>query len=206
MSDMPNVLVDRNLETATTISLRREPACFAFLCSQAASAPLPIDSINLDLASVDYYAGRASIWTTLEIRSAASGDEPTAILGFDESFLRPFTRAVIEASTTRAAYRMLIRPASEESPRYRVVEYVSGPGVPLQELLISPQDQVLLIAMSGSEGGEETLFQLPRSDSFLRAFVKMTHQADQVLRTTLAESERLARRRELPAPETKPAD
>ena len=54
MSDMPNVLVDRNLETATTISLRREPACFAFLCSQAASAPLPIDSINLDLASVDY--------------------------------------------------------------------------------------------------------------------------------------------------------
>jgi hypothetical protein len=36
---------------------------------------------------------------------------------------------------------------------------------------------------------------LPRSDSFLRAFVEMTCQADQVLRDTLAESERLARRR-----------
>ena len=93
MSDMPNLLVDRNLETTTVISLRREPACFAFLCAQAVSPPLPIDSINLDLASVDYYGGRASLWATLEIRSAATNDEPTAVLGFDETFLRPFTRS-----------------------------------------------------------------------------------------------------------------
>ena len=195
MSDMPNLLIDRNLETTTVISLRREPACFAFLCTQAVSPPLPIDSINLDLASVDYYGGRASLWATLEIRSAATNDEPTAVLGFDETFLRPFTRSLIEAASTRAAFRMLMRQPSEGQPLNRVVEYVTGPGTPLQELLIQPQDQVLLVAMPNPEGGDETLFQLPRSDVFLRAFARVAHQADGVLRATLAETERLGRNR-----------
>ena len=193
MTDTPNLLVDRNLEASTVISLRREPACFAFLSANAICAPLPIDSLNLDLASVDYYGGRASLWATLEIRSGATDDESTAVLGFDESFLRPFTRSLIEAATTRAAFRMLIRPANEERARYRAVEYLTGPGMPVTELLVSPQDQVLLISMTGPEGAEETLFQLPRSDSFLRSFTKMAHQADKVLRGTLAETERLAR-------------
>jgi len=196
MSDMPNLLVDRNLEITTVISLRREPACFAFLCTQAISPPLPIDSINLDLASLDYYAGRASLWATLEVRSAATNDEPTAMIGFDETFLRPFTRSLIEAASTRAAYRMLMRQPSEEPARHRVVEYVTGPGTPLQELLIQPQDQVLLISMPQPEGGDETLFQLPRSDSFLRAFARMAHRADEVLHFALAETERIGRRRE----------
>ena len=47
--------------------------------------------------------------------------------------------------------------------------------------------------MTNAEGAEETLFQLPRSDSFLRTFTKMAHQADKVLRETLADTERLAR-------------
>jgi hypothetical protein len=195
MTDTPNLLIDRNLEAATIISLRREPACFAFLGANATCAPLPIDSLNLDLASVDYFGGPASLWATLEIRSGATNEEPTAVLGFDESFLRPFTRSLIEAATTRAAFRMLIRPVNDEKARCSVVEYVTGPGVPLTELLISPQDQVLLISMTGAEGGEETLLQLPRSDSFLRTFAKIAHQADKVLRETLADTERLARER-----------
>src|SRR5258708_18407253 len=84
-------LKDRNLEQSTTISLQREPTCFAFLCSAAISAPLPIDAINLDLASADYFGGRASIWTTLEIRSAAMENPPPALLSFHEAFLRPFS-------------------------------------------------------------------------------------------------------------------
>jgi hypothetical protein len=195
MSDMPNTLVDRNLDATTVISLRREPACFAFLSSQSVSAPVGIDTLNLDLASVDYYGGRASLWVTLEIRSEASDDQAMAVLGFDESFLRPFTRAVIEAATTRSPYRMLVRARDEEHPRCRVVEYVTGPGTALTEILITPQDQVLLIGVSGEESGEETLFQLPRSDAFLRAFTKMTHRADRVLRQTIAETERLGRQR-----------
>ena len=195
MSDMPNALVDRNLESTTIISLRREPACFAFLCAQAISAPTTIDSLNLDLTSVDYYNGRASLWATLEIRSEAAEDQTVSVLGFDETFLRPFTRALIEAASTRSPYRMLIRAKDEDRPRCRVVEYVTGPGSPLSEILITPQDQVLLIGISSEDGGDETLFQLPRSDMFLRAFTKMTHKADQVLRQTIAETERLARRK-----------
>jgi len=195
MSEIPNTLADRNLDATTVISLRREPACFAFLSSQSISAPVGIDTINLDLASVDFYAGRASIWATLEIRSEATDDQATAVLGFDESFLRPFTRALIEAATTRSPYRMLVRSPEDERSRCRVVEYVTGPGTALTEILITPQDQVLLIGISGDENGEETLFQLPRSDGFLRAFTKMTHRADQVLRQTVAETERLGRQR-----------
>ena len=195
MSEIPNTLLDRNLDATTVISLKREPACFAFLSSHSVSPPLGIDSINLDLASVDYFGGRASLWATLEIRSESTEDQATAVLGFDESFLRPFTRAVIEAATTRSPYRMLVRAPEDDRARYRVVEYVTGPGTALTEILITPQDQVLLIGISGDENGEETLFQLPRSDAFLRAFTKMTHRADQVLRQTLAETERLARKR-----------
>jgi hypothetical protein len=120
MTDTP-AISDRNLEATTHISLKREPACFAFLSARSAAAPMPIDSINLDLASADYFQGRASLWTTMELRSGVNGEGPNALLGFDETFLRPFTRALIEASTTRAAYRMTILPDLPESGRCRVV-------------------------------------------------------------------------------------
>src|SRR5215470_7979487 len=71
MADTP-AITDRNLEATTNISLRREPACFAFLSPRSICPPMPIDSINLDLASADYFEGRASLWTALEIRSAVS--------------------------------------------------------------------------------------------------------------------------------------
>jgi hypothetical protein len=190
-----NALSDRNLEVATTLSLKREPACFAFLCSRAISAPQPIDSLNLDLASVDYFAGRASLWATLDVRSGASNDQAASVLGFDETFLRPFSRALIEAAASRTPYRMTIVHSPDETPRHRVVEYVTGAGVALSEVIITPQDNVLVIsARSDGEHDEESLFQLPRTDSFLRAFVKMTCQADQALRDTLDESDKLARR------------
>jgi hypothetical protein len=192
-----NALSDRNLEASTTLSLKREPACFAFLSSNAASAPMPIDAINLDLASVDYFGGRASLWATLEVRSGATNEQPTAVLGFDETFLRPFTRALIEASASRHPYRMtIVRDAAEKQQRNRVVEYITGPASPLTELILTPHDQVVVISgRTADDSEEETLFQLPRSDSFMRSFVKMTCQADQALRDTLTESERLARGR-----------
>lgn len=196
MAEQTNALSDHNLETVTTLTLKREPACFAFLCSNAVSPPQPIDSINLDLASVDYFEGRASLWATLDIRSGASNDQPTAILGFDETFLRPFSRALIEASASRNPYRMTIVRDQDGPRRNRVVEYVTGPGVPLSELVLTPQDNVVIVSgRAYDQREEETLFHLPRTDSFLRAFVKMTCQADQALYDTLAQSERLARSR-----------
>src|SRR5258708_12489596 len=118
MADPSNTLSDRNLEASTTLSLKREPACFAFLCSRAVSAPLPVDAINLDLASVDYFSGRASLWATLEVRSGATNEQPTAVLGFDETFLRPFTRALIDPPASRQPYPMTIRhhPAHAAPP------------------------------------------------------------------------------------------
>jgi hypothetical protein len=195
MMDNQNALSDRNLEANTTLSLKREPACFAFLSSRSATAPQPIDSLNLDLASVDYFGGRASLWATLEVRSGATNEQPAAVLGFDETFLRPFTRALIEAAASRHPYRMTILREPGEARRQRVVEYVTGPGAALSEVILTPHDTVLVISGRAQlDGEEETLFQLPRSDSFLRAFVKMTCQADQALRDTLNESEKLARR------------
>lgn len=191
-------LSDRNLEAATTLSLKREPACFAFLCSRAVAAPQPINSIFLDLASVDYFNGRASLWATLDVRSGASNDQAVSVLGFDETFLRPFSRALIKSAASRTPYRMTIVHNPADAPRHRVVEYVTGPGVSLSELIISPQDNVLVIsARGGDEQDEESLFQLPRTNSFLRSFVKMTCQADQALRETLEESDKLARLRTL---------
>ena len=200
MAETP-AISDRNLEASTNISLKREPACFAFLSARSVAPPMPIDSINLDLASADYFRGRASLWTSLEMRSSVNNDRPMAILGFDESFLRPFARALVEASTTRAAYRMTILGERGDSERYRVVEYVTGAGKPLKELVLQPFDNVVLITATTPKDGEETLFQLPRTDSFLRAFAKMAFTADQALRELLEEMERLARQtRDNPAP------
>ena len=193
MTDTP-AITDRNLEATTHISLKREPACFAFLSARSVAPPMPIDSINLDLASADYFEGRASLWTTLEMRSSVSNDRPTAILGFDESFLRPFARALVEASTTRDTYRMTILGETGDSKRCRVVEYVTGPGKPLNELVLQPFDNVVLVTATTPEEGDETLFQLPRTDSFLRAFAKMSYVADQALHDLLQEMERVARR------------
>jgi hypothetical protein len=192
MAETP-AISDRNLEATTNISLKREPACFAFLSARSVSPPMPIDSINLDLASADYFKGRASLWTTLEMRSSVSNDRPTAILGFDESFLRPFARALVEAATTRAAYRMTILGETRDKDRCRVVEYVTGPGKPLGELVLQPFDNVVLITATTPKEGDETLFQLPRTDSFLRAFAKMSYVADQALHELLEEMQRLAR-------------
>jgi len=188
-----HALPDCNLEAATTLSLKREPACFAFLCSRAVSPPQPIDSLNLDLASVDYFGGRASLWATLEIRSTASGEKATAVLGFDQTFLSPFTRALVECAASRVPYRMTI--ARSENQPQRLVEYVTGPGVALSELILTPQDTVVVVSARAEGEDEETLFQLPRTDTFLRAFAKMTYQADGQLQETLAQSEKLARLR-----------
>jgi hypothetical protein len=196
MADTPTI-TDRNLEASTNISLKREPACFAFLSARSISSPMPIDSINLDLASADYYDGRASLWTTFEVRSSVNDDRPTAMLGFDETFLRPFSRALIEAATTRSAYRMTILQEARASERCRVVEYVTGPGKALEELVLQPFDNVVLVTAATAKGreDEETLFQLPRTDTFLRAFAKMAFVADQTLRDLLDDMERVARRR-----------
>jgi len=194
MSDQTHALTDVNLEAATTLSLKREPACFAFLCSHAVSPPQPIDAINLDLASVDFFNGRASLWATLEMRSTASDERPIAILGFDESFLTPFTRALIECAASRVPYRMTIT-RTDDRP-HRLVEYVTGPGVAIAELILTPQDNVVVVsARSVDSEDEETQFQLPRTDSFLRAFAKMTCQADAQLHATLTQSEKLAKAR-----------
>ena len=152
-----SAISDRNLEATTNISLKREPACFAFLSAQSAAAPMPVDSINLDLASADYFQGRASLWTTLEMRCGVNGDRPVALLGFDESFLRPFTRALVEAATTRAAYRMTILAETPGGGRCRVVEYVTGPGKTLKELVIQPFESVVVVS--------RTLVPLPFSSS-----------------------------------------
>ncbi|MBV8119375.1 MAG: hypothetical protein JO081_05480 [Alphaproteobacteria bacterium] len=187
-------ITDRNLEATTNISLKREPSCFAFLSPRSISSPLSIDSINLDLASADYFQGRASLWTTLEMRSVIGEDHPLALLGFDETFLRPFARALIEAATTRAAYRMTILHENRNPDRCRVVEYITGAGKALQELILQPYDNVLLISAANGKDGEETLFQLPRTDSFLRAFAKIAYVADQALHDLLEDMERIARR------------
>ena len=178
MAETP-AISDRNLEASTNISLKREPACFAFLSARSVAPPMPINSINLDLASADYFGGRASLWTTLEMRSSVNNDRPTAILGFDETFLRPFARALVEAATTRASYRMTILTENRDNERCRVVEYVTGPGKPLKELVLQPFDNVVLISATTPKDSDETLFQLPRTDSFLRAFAKMAYTADQ---------------------------
>ena len=193
MTSPLNAISDRNLEATTVLSLKREPSCFAFLCSRAELPPQGIESINLDLASVDFYNGRASLWATLDMRTGAPDEGALSLLGFDETFLRPFTRALIEAAATRTPYRMTIVPNPEEPVRHRVVEYITGSGVPLVELVITPQDNVMVITGRSADDEEETLFQLPRTDSFLRVFVRTTAQADKALRDTLAESERIAR-------------
>jgi hypothetical protein len=198
MTDTP-AISDRNLEASTHISLKREPACFAFLSARSAMAPLPIDSINLDLASADYFQGRASLWTTLEMRSGVNSERPVALLGFDESFLRPFTRALVEAATSRAAYRMTILSETREGGRCRVVEYVTGPGKTLKELVIQPYESVMAVAATSRSEGDETLFQLPRTDNFLRAFTKMSYTADQALHELLDEMDRVARQRNVGA-------
>lgn len=195
MAESP-ALIDRNLEASTNISLKREPACFAFLSARSVAPPMPIDSINLDLASADYFQGRASLWATLEMRSSVNNDRATAILGFDESFVRPFARALVEASTTRAAYRMTILSEGKDGDRCRVVEYVTGPGKPLRELLLQPFDNVVLVSSATGKDSDETLFQLPRTDSFLRAFAKMSYVADQALHGLLEDMERVARQRD----------
>src|SRR6266436_2136037 len=81
-----------------------------------------------------------------------------------------------------------------DSERCRVVEYVTGPGQPLKELVLQPFDNVVLITATTPKDGEETLFQLPRTDTFLRAFAKMSYTSDQALHDLLEEMERVARR------------
>jgi hypothetical protein len=93
---------------------------------------------------------------------------------------------------------MTILQEPRVSDRFRVVEYVTGLGKALEELVLQPYDNVVLIsaATRRSGGSEESLFQLPRTDSFLRAFARMAYVADHMLRDLLADMERLARHRE----------
>ena len=46
--------------------------------------------------------------------------------------------------------------------------------------MLQPFDNVVLISAAKGKDGDETLFQLPRTDNFLRAFAKMAYVADQM--------------------------
>jgi hypothetical protein len=58
---------------------------------------------------------------------------------------------------------------------------------------VQPFDNVVVISAAARDG-DQALFQLPRTDSFLRAFAKTAFVADQALRDLLDEMERTARR------------
>jgi hypothetical protein len=199
MLDHSRPIGDRHLDMATAMSCQREPACFAFLCANAVAAPQPIDRLNFDIASADFHQGRASVWATLEMRGEPRSEnctgEALSLLGFDEGFLRPFARAVLEAAATRVPHRMSIRPDPDRPEAPRVVDYVrDAGGMPITELVVIPYDQVLAVVVPvDSAEIEETLFQLPRTDTFLRAFTRMTQVADTALRDTIAEMTRLGR-------------
>jgi hypothetical protein len=187
-------LPDRHLDAATMMSCKREPACFAFLCMSAVSAPLGIERFHFDIASADYHRGRASVWATLEIFPDLPGAESTSLLGFDDGFLRPFTRAVLEASATRIAHRMRIAKEDDAGQPPRVVDYVrSLGGTRVHDLIITPFEQIVSVGVPDN-GQEETLFQLPRTDSFLRMLARTAHLADAALKETLRDMERLARK------------
>jgi hypothetical protein len=79
---------------------------------------------------------------------------------------------------------------------------VTGPGKPLKELVIQPYEAVMTVASTSRADGEESLFQLPRTDNFLRAFAKMSYTADNVLHDLLDEMDRVARRRGVGAGES----
>ena len=65
----------------------------------------------------------------------------------------------------------------------------------MKELVIQPFESVMAVTAASRSEGEETLFQLPRTDNFLRAFTKMSYTADQVLHDLLDEMDRVARSR-----------
>ena len=62
-------------------------------------------------------------------------------------------------------------------------------------MILQPFDNVVLISAAKGTDGDETLFQLPRTDTFLRAFAKMAYVADQTLHDLLEDMERVARQR-----------
>lgn len=212
MLDHSRPLCDRHLDMATAMSCQREPACFAFLCANSVVGPQPIDRLNFDIASADFHRSRASVWATLEMRGEARSDggsgDAMSLLGFDEGFLRPFTRAVLEAASTRVPHRMSIRPDPDRPEAPRVVDYIrDAGGMPITELVIIPYEQVLAVIVPvDSAEIEETLFQLPRTDTFLRSFTRMAHLADAALRDTIAEMTRLGRGvgEEMPKPVAQP--
>ena len=194
MIEPSHPLSDRHLDVATAMSCKREPACFAFLSTTAISAPVAIDRFHFDIASADYHRGRASVWATLDIMADLPDGERMSLIGFDDGFLRPFARAVLEASATRIAHRMRIDCSDPEPPR--VVDYVrSLGGSRLRDLIITPYDQIVAVSAldDGPGAGEETLFQMPRTDSFLRTLARTAHLADAALKQTLKDMEALAR-------------
>ena len=60
-------------------------------------------------------------------------------------------------------------------------------------------ENVVLISAAIGKDTDDTLFQLPKTDSFLRAFAKMAYLADQTLHDLLDDMERIARQRCRPA-------
>jgi hypothetical protein len=74
-----------------------------------------------------------------------------------------------------------------------------GPNHPgLREIIVTPHETVLSISGGGDDGSpDDNLFQLPRTDSFLRALTKMAFHSDRILRDTLAEMDKVARFRQI---------
>ena len=88
-----------------------------------------------------------------------------AILGFDETFLAPFARRPIEATTTRATYRMTIVHEMRGTQRNGWSSTSPVRAKPLWRVLQAFDNAITHQRATTGDGDEETLFQLPRTDS-----------------------------------------
>ena len=133
-------------------------------------------AINLDLASVDYFGGRASLWATLDIRSGARATSSRwSVLGFDETFLRPVhprahrgggePHALSHDDHTR-------EPASRAATRRRI-HHRARHGALRDRRDAARHGRGGLRPRRRWRRGGDAASSLPRTDRFLRAFVKI---------------------------------
>ena len=128
-----------------------------------------------------------SLWTTLVIRPWVTDERPTAIVGFDETFLAPFARRPIEATTTRATYRI---PSYTRCEGRSVIGWSSASPVQAKPVLQPFVNAVVISERHSGMAMSNPSFSRRDRQRFLSAFVKMTYVADQALRDLLVDMER----------------
>ena len=187
--------LEEQLSKASRVDFAEHQGMYAYLNPNAVRMPLPIESIEVQFATADYWQGKASLSVTLE--ASAKDNDPITLLWCTHDFFREFVVALCKGDTLGHWVPILTNPSGTLLRVRECITHAQQAAIHIStsnsldtyivptKILVIPRPTAMLIAAQWHGGAIADLFSLPRSKKFFREFTAAMNRASNLISRTL---------------------